>query len=769
MVGQTILHYKILEKIGEGGMGVVYKAEDTKLERTVAIKFLPRQIAVNSEERERFKIEAKAAASLNHPNIATIYTIEEVDDDTFIGMEYIKGKELKELMTDHGELSTEDVTNYATQIAEGLKAAHKKGVTHRDIKSSNIMITDEDQVKIMDFGLAKVRGGAQVTKVGTTLGTAAYMSPEQARGEEADHRSDIWSFGVVLYEMLTGKFPFGGDYEQAVMYAIMNEEPEYSDKIPANLKGILQRALTKDQSDRYQHIDEMHVDLKLSVRNGTTRTKSARKVLKKGSSSKTRLYLGGAIVLIILLAMAYFLNRSQPIDSIAVLPFINSNNDPDIEYLSDGITETLITKLSQLPQLRVMARSTVFRFKGKQMTPQQVGEELNVRAVLTGAIVQRGNALRLNAELVDVSDGAQIWGEQYNRTMGDIFAVQDAISEQISASLRLKLSGEDKSRLVKRHTEDSEAYQLYLKGRFYCNQRTGEALKTALGYFQQAIDRDPTYAAAYAGLADCYGSFPYYAVLPTIEAIPKAKSAALKALQIDEQLAEAHTSLAAAYQMDWAWELSDKSFRRAIELNPNYATARHWYGQGLYLRGHFDKAIAEFKQALVVDPHSLIINADLGWAYIAARRYDLALEHLQKTLSMDEDFFLTHSYIGKAYVLKNQTAKGIEYLKEALRLSDSPEVLAALGYTYGISGNSEEAEKTLVEIDKLSSKSFVSPYHVAMIYAGLGDKEKALELLKLSLEQRSVWLTYIKVDPFWDNLRSDPRFIELLKKVGLDK
>ena len=416
-----------------------------------------------------------------------------------------------------------------------------------------------------------------------------------------------------------------------------------------------------------------------------------------------------------------------------------------------------------------MARNTVFRFKGKDMTAQQVGEELNVRAVLTGAIVQRGNALRLNAELVDVSDGAQIWGEQYNRTMDDIFAVQDAISEQISTSLRLKLSSDDKSRLVKRHTEDREAYQLYLKGRFYWNQRTGEALKTALGYFQQAIDRDPNYAAAYAGLADCYGLFPYYTVLPAIEAIPKAKSAALKALQIDEQLAEAHTSLASAYQIEWEWELSDKSFRRAIELNPNYATAHHWYGLGLYYRGRFEEGFAELKQALAVDPHSLIINATFGYAYIAARQYDLALEHLQKTLSMDQNFWLTHYYIGKAYVLKNQTAKGIEYMKEALRLSDSPDVLAGLGYTYGISGNIEEAEKTLVEMDKLSSKRVVSPYHVAMIYAGLGEKEKALELLKLSLEQRSVWLTYIKVDPFWDNLRSDPRFIELVKKVGLDK
>ena len=784
MIGQTISHYKILSKLGEGGMGVVYKAEDTELKREVAIKFLPQHIAKHGEERKRFRVEAQAAARLNHSSIATIHSIEEVDDEMFIVMEYIKGKELKDKI-EAGLLPIDEALNLVTEIARGLQVAHEGGVVHRDIKSANIMLTDRGEVKIMDFGLAKLGSQTKLTKAGTTLGTASYMSPEQTRGEEVDNRTDIFSLGVLIYEMLTGQYPFKGDYEQAITYSILNEEPEpvtgLRTGIPMELERIINKCLKKDVSGRYQQAAELIADLselkkesetkEILSKTGMTQSKPVQKAPQQNRFNKSSAYYGLAILAVLVTAagLIYFLTRSQPIDSIAVLPFVNSNNDPDIEYLSDGITETLITKLSQLPELRVMARNTVFRFKGKDMTAQQVGEELNVRAVLTGAIVQRGNALRLNAELVDVSDGAQIWGEQYNRTMDDIFAVQDAISEQISTSLRLKLSSDDKSRLVKRHTEDREAYQLYLKGRFYWNQRTGEALKTALGYFQQAIDRDPNYAAAYAGLADCYGLFPYYTVLPAIEAIPKAKSAALKALQIDEQLAEAHTSLASAYQIEWEWELSDKSFRRAIELNPNYATAHHWYGLGLCYRGRFEEGFAELKQALTVDPHSLIINATFGYAYIAARRYDLALEHLQKTLSMDQDFYLTHYWIGKAYVLKNQTAKGIEYMKEALRLSDSPDVLAGLGYTYGISGNIEEAEKTLVEMDKLSSKRFVSSYHAAMIYAGLGEKEKALELLKLSLEQRSVWLTYIKVDPFWDNLRSDPRFIELVKKVGLDK
>ena len=772
MIGKTISHYKILEKLGEGGMGVVYKAEDTKLKRDVAIKFLPRQIAANDEDRERFKIEAQAAAALNHPNIATIHAIEEMDGDLFIVMEYIKGRELRELIIDNNQLSINKALNYATQIASGLQAAHKKGVTHRDIKSANIMITNEGQVKIMDFGLAKVRGGAQLTKVGTTLGTAAYMSPEQAQGLKTDHRTDIWAFGVVLYEMLTGQLPFPGDYEQAVIYSILNEEPEFPDGIPGNLQQILQKALAKDLNNRYQNIGEVLADLEsFDTAQTSGVAKPAGVGMKPASTKKLKILVGGIAVLILLATLAYFLNRSQPIDSIAVLPFVNTNNDPDIEYLSDGITETLITKLSQLPELRVMARNTVFRFKGKDMTAQQVGEELNVRAVLTGAIVQRGNALRLNAELVDVSDGAQIWGEQYNRTLDDIFAVQDAISEQISTSLRLKLSSEEKSRLVKRHTEDREAYQLYLKGRFYVSKRTGEALKTALGYFQQAVDRDPTYALAYAGIADCYVLLPYYRGLSGHESYPKAKAAALQALQMDEHLAEAHAALALAHVFfDWDWVSAEKSIHRAIELNPNYATAHRWYGDiHLRMQARFDEAIAEVRRALALDPLSLINNTNLGLVYYTARYYDLAIEQLRKSIEMDQNFYIAHYYLGITYMFNGEISKGMGELRHAMRLDDDPQILAAMGYAYGISGDTEEAEKTLVHLVELSAKRVVSPYDYATIYAGLGDKEKTLELLQQCLEQREWLLVFLKVDQFWDNLRDDPRFVELLKKVGLEK
>ena len=774
MICKTILHYKILEKLGEGGMGVVYKAEDIKLKREVAIKFLPRHIVASDEERERFKIEAQAAAALNHPNIATIHAIEEVDDEMFIVMEYIEGQELKDIvgagLKPAPTLAFAEIINYASQIASGLQAAHEKDVTHRDIKSANIMITDKGQVKIMDFGLAKVRGGAQVTKLGTTLGTAAYMSPEQAQGMATDHRTDIWAFGVVLYEMLTGKMPFPGDYEQAVIYAILHEEPEFSEEIPPNLQQLLPKALAKDPQERYQNVGEVLADLE-SFDTGQT-SGVATPVgagLKPAPTKRLGILLGGIAILILLAALVYFFKRSQPIDSIAVLPFVNSKNDPDIEYLSDGITETLITKLSQLPQLRVMARNTVFRFKGKDMTAQQVGEELNVRAVLTGAIVQRGNALRLNAELVDVSDGAQIWGEQYNRTMDDIFAVQDAISEQISASLRLKLSSNDKSKLVKRHTEDTEAYQLYLKGRFYMSKRTGEALKTALEYFQRAKDRDPTYALAYAGIADSYLLLSIYRALSAQESFPKAKAAALQALLIDEQLAEAHATLATTDDLyGWDWSAAERSFVRAIELNPNYATAHQWYGMSLSGHARFREAIAEMKRALTLDPLSLIINTHLGNVYYRARYYDLAIQQLQITIEMDQNFYSAHYHLGLVYIFKGEISKGLEQLRRTIRLDDDPEILAAMGYGYGISGNTKEAEKTLLLLEELSSQRVVSPYDYAKIYAGLGDKEKAIGFLQRCLEQRAWQLVFLKIDPFWDNLRDDARFVDLLKKVGLE-
>jgi len=498
-------------------------------------------------ERERFKIEAKAAASLNHPNIATIFAIEEVDDDTFIVMEYIKGKELKELTTGDEKLSIEDVTNYATQIAEGLKAAHEEDVTHRDIKSANIMITDKGQVKIMDFGLAKVRGGAQVTKVGTTLGTAAYMSPEQARGEEADHRSDIWSFGVVLYEMLTGKLPFGGDYEQAVMYAIMNEEPEPISNLrpetPELLQEVVSRALAKDSSERFQTVEEV-VNL---LRRVSGQSDDARQLLdrpkQKGSKlSRRAIALLGVIFFVVAGSIYFFKASGEALDTLAILPLTNQSDDKEMEYLSDGISETLIFKLSQLPNLKVRSLSSVLRYKGTSPDLRKVGADLNVRAVLTGRVAVRNDRLAIVVELVDTRDNSTIWGNTYNRMLADLLTVQDEISSNILTRLQLELTGEALEKVDKHYTDNAEAYQAFLKGRYFIQNRTEENLRKALEYFQLAIDIEPNYAVAYAGLSEGYFLLWAYGFLSHDETLPKAKQAAEKALEIDNTLYEAHRS-----------------------------------------------------------------------------------------------------------------------------------------------------------------------------------------------------------------------------------
>ena len=795
--GQTISHYKVLEKLGEGGMGVVYKAEDLKLKRIVAIKFLPTRLSVHGEERERFTLEAQSASALNHPNICTIYEIDEANNETFIVMEYLDGVTLREWISrksresgGYRKLGMKEALDIATQIAEGLEKAHEKGIIHRDIKSENIMVTAEGRAKIMDFGLAKLHGVSKLTKTGSTVGTIAYMSPEQVEGIETDHRSDIFSFGVVLYEMLSGQLPFRAQHETAVMYEIINVDPkplsEGNEGGDDDLNRIVFKCLEKDREVRYQSMKDIAIDLK-RYRRDSEGKRIERKVMPPserppseataGRSARPRnkwVKIAAAIILVGLIAAAgiYLLpSKGGSIESIAVLPFTNASPDSNSEYLSDGITEGIINSLSRLPGLTVMSRNSVFRYKGSDVDVQGVAKKLNVQAVLVGRITRRADNLTVSTELIDARNNSHLWGEQYDRQLSNVFALQEDISRGISEQLRVKLTGEDEKRLTRRYTENSEAYQLYLKGRFYWNKRTGESLKKGLEYFQQAVDKDPGYALAYAGMADCYVLLSPFSVLSPKEADPKAEAAAKKALDIDEHLAEAHTSLGLALaNYEWNYAASEMELKRAIELNPGYATAHHWYGNGvLTMLGRVDEAISEMKKAQQLDPLSLIINADLGVTYLFARKYDLAAGQLQKTIEMDQSFYYAILCLGLTDVYKGEIPKGIDKLMRAKTLDNDPYISAGLGYAYAISGRKDEAHKMLGELEALSKQRYVNPYALAIVYGGLGEKDKAFEFLQKAYEDRTDALTSMNVDPGMDSLRSDPRFGEMLKKVGLEK
>ena len=744
MIGKTISHYQIIEKIGEGGMGIVYKAKDTTLERTVAIKFLPRQTATQAEERQRFYIEAKAAAALNHPNIATIHAIEEVEDDVFIVMEYIEGQELKQKI-DAGPLPVEDAIHIILQIANGLQEAHKKGIVHRDIKSANIMLTGSGQIKIMDFGLAKVRGGAQVTQIGTTLGTAAYMSPEQARGEDVDHRTDIWSLGVVLYEAIAGQLPFKGHYEQAVLYSILNEDPEsitcLRRGVPTELEAIMNKALAKSPNERYQQVDGMLIDLN---------------VLGKELETKSRQ-----------------VPKEKCPPSVAVLPFVNVSPEKENEYFSDGMTEEIIDALTKVEGLRVVSRTSVFAFKGKDQDIRKIGEQLNVSHVVEGSVRKAGNRVRITAQLINIADGYHLWSEHFDREMEDVFTIQEEIAHMIVNALKIKLVRKAETPLVERSTENIKAYNLFLKGRYCWNKRTEAALKQCVNYFEQAIEIDPDYMLAYCGLADAYAllGIAEYGALPPMEVMPKAKAAAVKALEIDNTLAEAQTTVAHVKAFfDWDFTGADKEFNRAIELNPNYPFSHHWYALYLSAMERHDEAIAEEKRAQELEPLSLIINKNVGTIFYYARKYEQAIEQYKKALELDPDFARTHFFLGLAYISNSMFEEAIAEIKKAITFSgENTVMLALLASAIAMSGKKDEATKILKDLKKRLKRGYVPSFNLAILYMGLDEKASAFEWLEKAYQERSSWLVSLKVEPILDGLRSDPRFTALLKKVGLEK
>ncbi|HEY6119778.1 MAG TPA: protein kinase [Pyrinomonadaceae bacterium] len=830
--------YKIERLIGAGGMGRVYLAEDPRLRRRVALKLLPVEFCKDRQRAARFLREAQAASALNHPNICTIHEINEHNDVTFIAMEYVEGRTLSEKIEDGMEIV--EIVDIALQVADGLAEAHSHGIVHRDVKPANIIVNSRGRVKVLDFGLAKKMATESeaetqqiLSQAGMILGTAAYMSPEQARGTPVDARTDVWSLGVVLYEMVAGEKPFSGSTTTDLLAAILTKEPEslrkFNHEVPLELERLVMKALCKDRDERYKSAQPLFSDLEqlkrglefgnkhavssnlskealseaydkgaalklgtpielaLEERSYPTKPVAIEAMTKEGQTADSSVDAGpakrtinrsAAIVAIPILALAavgFALwsnhtrnSTARQINSLAVMPFVNESGSADVEYLSDGMTESLINSLSRLPRLSVKARSSVFRYKGKNIEPQQVASELSVQAVLNGRVVQRGDDLTLYLSLVDARDGSQLWGEQYNRKLADLLTLQGDIARDVSRNVQARLSGADEQRLSKGYTTNTEAYQLYLKGHYHFARLTVPELQTGISYFQKAIEVDPGYAVAYAGLANSYRALTLSGEMPPTELLPKAKLMAQKAVALDDSLGEGHAALGiVTFFYDWKWTEAENEFKRALELDPNSSDTHQFYAIMLMGLGRSAEAVAEIKRAVELDPLNLLTNAQEAQILFYAGQYDQALASARKASELDPNYWFAHFWASAAYTEKGMFSEAIEEASKSRQvLRVGTHQTAFLAYALAKSGQQAAARAELDEVLKLSARQFVSPYNVAVIYNGLGDREQTLAWLERGYKEKDPKMVIMKVEPKWNNLRDDPRFINLLQRMN---